>query len=366
MASLWEEIDVRLPILSLLALLAVTPARAERGEPYTESSQQVLDVKGLRRLHVDNARGIVRLRESADGRLRVTAFKVCRGKDDAEARRYARETQVTSVREGDRHVIRVTYPRRIRVEVSWWDVLKGDDLSDLSRPRAEVRLVIDVPRALANELHTASGDIDAQGAFAMLDAQSASGDILFRGIDARLRTSSGDVFVLSGRRVEVSTSSGDCEADSVTAPFRFRSTSGDLTLGLARDSVVVRTSSGDIAIQRAARGLDIEASSGEIQVAEAGGRIRSVSTSGSISVAAVAPFLGIEASTASGELTLQLPRGVGARLEATTSSGAIDCSVPITLERSDRRSMVGRIGSGGPSVRLSSASGDIVVTSGGR
>jgi len=360
---------VRLPILSqmaLLAVLAATPADAATLETITESSQQVLDVKGLRRLHVDNPRGLVRVRESADGRLHLTAYKLCRGKDAAEARRYASETQVTSVREGDRHVLRVTYPRKIRIEVSWWDVLKGDDLSDLSKPRAEVRLLIELPRALAAELRTASGDVDAQGDFTSLEAITASGDIVFRGLDARLRTSSGEVSVLAGRRVSVSSSSGDCEADSVDGRFVFETSSGDLTLGYARDSVRVRTASGDVAIQQAARGLDGEVSSGQIDVAAAGGPIRLVSTSGDVSVAAVAPFAGVDVSTSSGELTVRLPHGAGARLEASTSSGSIDCSLPITLERSDRRHLSGRIGSGGPSVRLSSASGDIVVTSGGR
>ncbi len=369
MASLWEETDVRLSLLDLAALVAaltVSPVHARDLETVTESSQQVLEVRDLRRLVVDNARGLVRLRESRDGRLHVTAYKLCRGRDAAEARRYASETQVTSVREGDRHVVRVTYPRHVRIQVSWWDVLKGGDLTDLSKPRAEVRLLIEVPRALVAELHTASGDIDAQGEFAPLEAVSASGDIVFSGLDAHLRSSSGEISVLAGRRMRVNTSSGDCEADTVSGRFEFSSSSGDLTLGLARDSVRVRTASGDILIQRAARGLDGEASSGQIDVAEAGGPIRLVSTSGDVSVSAVAPFAGVEATTSSGELTVRLPRGAGARLEASTSSGSIDCSIPITLDRSDRRTMSGRIGSGGPSVRLSSASGDIVVTSGGR
>lgn len=357
---------MRLPILSLLALLAAAPAAAERAGPYTESSQQVLEARGLRQLAVDNARGRIQLRESADGRVHVTAYKICRGRDEAEARDYAGQTQVSSVREGSRHSIRVTYPRRTRTQVSWWELLRGGDFSDLSRPRAEVHLLIEAPRALAFSLLSASGDIDARGAFASLEARAASGDIVFAGLDARLHTSSGDVTVLAGRRVSVTTSSGDCTADSVTAAFSYESASGDLTLGAASDSVRVRTSSGDIAIQRAARGLDGEATSGEFEVAEAGGRIRLATASGGISLGAIAPFSGLEASTSSGDLTVRLPRGTRAQLDARTSSGSIDCSIPITLEQSGRRQLAGRIGSGGPPIRLTTASGDIVVMNKGR
>lgn len=357
---------MRSPILSFLVLLAAAPAVAGRAGPYTESSQQVLEARGLRRLIVDNARGGIQLRESSDGRVHVRAYKICRGRDVAEAKDYASQTQVHSVREGSQHSIRVTYPRRTRTQVSWWELFQGGDFSDVSRPRAEVRLQIEAPRALAFELLTASGDIDARGSFASLEARAASGDIVFAGLDARLRTSSGDVTLLSARRVVVTTSSGDCTADSVSASFSFESSSGDLTLGAASDSVHVRTSSGDIAIRRAARGLDGEASSGEFEVAEAGGRIRLATASGGITLGAIAPLDALEASTTSGDLTLRLPRDARARLDARTSSGSIDCSIPITLEQSGRRQLAGRIGSGGPPIRLTTASGDIVVMNKGR
>lgn len=353
-------------ILALLSGAVAAPARAGLPPPLAESSHMELDARGLRGLRVENPRGLVRVRESRDGRIRVTAHKICRGRDAQQAQQYARETQVTSVREGDRHVIRVGYPRRTQVEIRWWDLIQGGDFSELSRPRAEVRLAIEAPRSLVLDLVSSSGDIEIEGAFAPLRAATASGDITFHGLDAQLSSSSGDIEVRSGRRVSVRTTSGDCTADSLTAGFSFESSSGDLVLAAALDSARVRTASGDVAIAFAARGLDAETSSGELEVASAGGPIRLVSASGGIRVGAAPRWAGLEARTTSGDLRVQLPRGTQARLEASTSSGGIDCQIPITLEQSDRHRLAGRLGAGGPAVRLSSASGDIQVMTGGR
>ncbi len=357
---------MRASILTLMALLAAAPADAAGGVTHAERSDQVLEARGLRRLHVENPRGLIQVRESRDGRLHVTAHRICRGRDREQALAHAAATQVSLAREGDTQVVRVTYPRRTRVEIGWRDLLRGGDFSDLSRPRAEVRLLIEAPRALAMDLRTAGGDVDVRGDFAPLEAQSTSGDIVFRGRDATLRSTSGDLHVLAGRRVRASTRSGDCTADSLSAPFTFESTSGGLVLGDAADSVRVRTTSGDIAIRRAWRGLDGEARSGGLDVAAVSGRVRLATASGAIRLHAVPPLAGLDASTASGELAVRLAHGTGARLEAETRSGGIDCSIPITLERSERRRIAGRIGSGGPPIRLSSASGDITVSSGGR
>ncbi len=364
--NLWEEPDVRQPILIFLAMTAAGPAFADLPQPLTETSHQVLDVRGLRSLQVDNARGLIRVRESRDGRLHLTAYRICRGKDAAQARAYAAETGVKSVREGAQHVVVVSYPNRTRVEIDWWELLKGGDISELSKPLAEVRLVIEVPRDIQLDLRSSSGEIDVQGRFAPLVARSSSGDVQFRGGDARIQTSSGDVSVLAARRVSVTTASGDCEADSLAGPFSFQSSSGDLVLGSASDSVRVRTQSGDVAIRSALRGLDGESSSGEFQVASAGGRVRVTTASGTLQLRAIAPFSTLDATTSSGDLTLRLAPGTGARLDVTTSSGDIECNIPITLEQSDRRRITGRIGSGGPPIRLSSASGGIVVMTGGR
>ena len=68
----------------------------------------------------------------------------------------------------------------------------------------------------------------------------------------------------------------------------------------------------------------------------------------------------------SGDVELGLAPGVDASLDLGTSSGDIDCELPVVLVRQERRSMIAKIGRGGATVKVRTVSGDLHVTSGGR
>ena len=57
---------------------------------------------------------------------------------------------------------------------------------------------------------------------------------------------------------------------------------------------------------------------------------------------------------------------MGAELDASTTSGSIDCTLPVTVLRHDENSLTARFGRGGARIRLRTTSGDVNITSGGR
>ena len=117
--------------LALCTILAVglcaDAAHASRSTTLQERSERVESPQGLRVLVVENPRGWVHLRPSADGQLRVAAIKVCRAESQERARRFAAETRVQAGREGDQYAVRVTYPRKVDVRISFWDLFKEEN-----------------------------------------------------------------------------------------------------------------------------------------------------------------------------------------------------------------------------------------------
>jgi hypothetical protein len=142
-------------ILIVLALGAA-PSLAAADQAWREQSRRVESAEGLTALVVDNARGRIDVRPSADGKLHITALKIARASTVSEAKKIAQSASVEVAREGSRYVVKVKYPRKESVHVNLRDGF------DLSVPRLEVRLAAEVPATLAVQLNASSGDLYTQ------------------------------------------------------------------------------------------------------------------------------------------------------------------------------------------------------------
>ncbi len=353
----------------LAAALLAAPAFAERGTTLQERSERTEAAAGLRQLVVENARGWVHLRPSTDGQLHVSAVKVCRAESPARAREFATQTHVAAGRDGDQYAVRVTYPRKVDVRISFWDIFKEENWSNGSLlPRSEVRLVIDVPPGVRVRATSSSGDLDSEGLPNPQELRSASGDIAVRRTrgPVSVNTSSGDVEVSDVATVDVSAASGDLFFNGVSGPARARTSSGDVTVNGARDSLVVRTSSGDVSIDDSPKVLVAETSSGEIGVRSAAGRVQATSASGSVQMRLRGPLAGAALSAASGDLRIEFAPGMNATIEANSGSGEISGPHDLQVLRTGRGMLAGKLGRGGPLVRLETTNGDITLTGGGK
>lgn len=352
-------------LLCLAALAAASPGRAS--VRHTERSDRVAAAKGVRLVEVDNPRGDVVVTPSPDGFIHVTAIKTCRGRDKAEARRFAEGIVVAAGTEGDRYVVRATYPRRVDVRISFWDLFSGrGDTCDLGLSH-ELRLLVRVPAALQVRLTSASGDLAARGLAGRQALQSASGDCTVEsaGGAVEARTVSGDVRIGGPARALVRTTSGDVRAGS-PGPLDAVTASGDIEVAGAADSLVLASTSGDISVADAPRGLSASSVSGSIEVRAAGGAVELRSTSGDVSARLRAPLRHASVSTGSGSIRLGLEPGLDASLDLSTGAGEIDCDLPVVLLGHGRQHMSAKYGRGGTTVKAQTGSGDLHVTGGGR
>jgi DUF4097 and DUF4098 domain-containing protein YvlB len=112
--------------------------------------------------------------------------------------------------------------------------------------------------------------------------------------------------------------------------------------------------------------LDLYAFSGALNVREVVGEIKAQTFSGNIDldVSRASDTPDIEAETFSGDMKVRVPPAGSGRIVFDSFSGDFDSSeVPVTVQRSSRRSMTGTIGSGGGGrMEFKSFSGDVKLT----
>jgi DUF4097 and DUF4098 domain-containing protein YvlB len=141
-----------------------------------------------------------------------------------------------------------------------------------------------------------------------------------------------------------------------------RTGSGDITVKDLKKAATLSTGSGSIAAVLVGAG-DVKANtgSGDIKVTGVNGLLVASTGSGSIGVEGT-PTGDWRISAASGDVSVVVPSEKGFTLDASTSSGSLDIASPLTVQgRIDRRRVQGTVRGGGPTLRLSTASGDIAV-----
>lgn len=192
---------------------------------------------------------------------------------------------------------------------------------------------ITVPADTNVHSRTGSGDQRIEGLRGNLDLESGSGDM-------RLSSIAGEVRLHTG--------SGDVEARDLSGPFTAEAGSGDIRLdSKGAGDVQVHTGSGNIELRGVNGTLRVEAGSGDVSV------------EGTQTGA-------WDLRTGSGNVDLRLPADAAFDVEASTSSGRVDTSRPVTMTiqgdlRRANRSIHGKVNGGGPLVTVHTGSGDVRI-----
>jgi DUF4097 and DUF4098 domain-containing protein YvlB len=215
--------------------------------------------------------------------------------------------------------------------------------------RCNLHYSILVPHGVAMSVRTSSGDISATGLDGAVSLTTGSGDVLARDIvnGLAVESPSGDVILVHvAGKLDVRAGSGDVKLEdgNVTDPD-VQTSSGDIVLEGVGNSMTLKSSSGDITVRDAFYGrLKIETSSGDVDY------VGDLAGVGDNSI-----------TTASGDVTLELPAGAGFILNAGTRSGDLHSDFELPNGQSGDRSLTGTANAGGPTLRIATSSGDISV-----
>jgi hypothetical protein len=178
-------------------------------------------------------------------------------------------------------------------------------------------------------LHNISIDYEIQAPEdSILEASSGSGDIKIEGV---------------GQNARLSTGSGSIRASGLHGAFSADTGSGDIYAEQIGDGdVTAKTGSGSVELRNIRGGLRASTGSGDIRI---GG-------------APTAPW---SLSTGSGSVELW-SSNTSFTLDASTGSGSIRSDREMVTQGSnDRHHTTGKINGGGPTVRISTGSGDVRI-----
>lgn len=197
--------------------------------------------------------------------------------------------------------------------------------------------------------------------FRDVEAHTASGSLEFRGISADLlaATDSGDIRVVGGAAVELSSAAGRVEVEGA-AGVTARAGSGEVHCRDITGPVIAETESGDILVEAASGNVVVLSASGDISIQRPGGRLRVATSSGDVELEIVGRFAGGEVSTSTGDVSLSLA-GSELELRAETLSGELDApGGEVSITSGPRRCAL-RLGAGGRRLHVRSVSGDIEI-----
>jgi hypothetical protein len=148
--------------------------------------------------------------------------------------------------------------------------------------------------------------------------------------------------------VDASTGDGRVDIRDVTGPVRVRTGDGSIRLSGVRGDVDASSGDGSIVVDGVIQRLKARSGDGSVRVRAAPG---TTVTSG------------WNIDTGDGSVTVDVPDGFSAQLDATTGDGRVAVrDLPFDGEqRHNRQSARGRIGEGGGSITIRSGDGSIVV-----
>lgn len=175
-----------------------------------------------------------------------------------------------------------------------------------------------------------------------------------------------DIKGVGGRRLAVTTVSGNVQVEGSPGEARVESVSGDLHLRLDTSKTHAETVSGDLDLQGRINGeVSVETVSGHIALrADRPSDVDVSAVSGDAEVrTGLAPGGQLKAESTSGDLTLMLPSATSARLQLSSFNGSIesDSGSVETPDHGPGASLSTRIGRGDASVTIESFSGDVKV-----
>nr|WP_300660788.1 DUF4097 family beta strand repeat-containing protein [uncultured Acetatifactor sp.] len=236
------------------------------------------------------------------------------------------------------------------------------------------------------QVSTTSGDVFFPEVRAeKIELSSVSGDIrlaLTRTDKTELSTTSGDIMLdqASGEAV-ISSTSGMIRLLALKGGLRVTTTSGDISLGKVKGDMNISTTSGEVRLQEGQGELDASSTSGDIRADSLEGAFRLDTTSGTLSIAKgsgfgkagsvsgdIRIFLdelqgGLDISTTSGDVSLQLPKTASLSLHFSSTSG--ECVTFFDEELSFNKKgnkAEGQHGGGEHSIDVSTVSGDLSIS----
>lgn len=322
------------PLAFLIALLLAVPAaHAQRSWDYEETIEERFAVQPGEVLTVRADLGAIVV--EGDGGREVVV-RVVKGSDESRSEAEALFARYDVRFERTRSGVEITGTYDRPGGMRW------------GRNNLGVRYEIRVPRAYNVDLVTAGGSISVDDLAGDVKVRTSGGSLAFEGIEGFIegRTSGGSISATRvGGRADLHTSGGSITVRGVDADADLHTSGGSINVQDARGEVTARTSGGSIRLDGVGGVVDAHTSGGSITA--------------SLTAHPTGPM---SLKTSGGSVTLEMPSDARVDVDARASGGRVrtDFAVRGTTERS---SLQGAIGGGGPLLTLRSSGGSVTIRS---
>jgi hypothetical protein len=308
-------------------------------------------------LKVRNTSGEIKIESHPENKIIIDASKVVEADNSEEAKRRADGIEVVIENYDSKVEIETKYtPLKSK---SFWEKVLGFD----GKSSGYVDYHILVPEKIELNIFCISGDVIISDISGGVEVNVTSGDLWIKRVKGHLdlETTSGDMEIstIEGDVVASGTSS-NLEMFDVKGDANLSSTSGDISGEDVVGSIQINNTSGDVSLKEIQGNIEATTVSGEMMIDQKEGGLHLESSSGDVEVKTkIFPQYKYYVETSSGYIRLLLPQDSNAEVELETSSGSLDCKLPLTVSSVSRNLLKGKLGEGGPQINLITASGDI-------
>ncbi|HET6373020.1 MAG TPA: DUF4097 family beta strand repeat-containing protein [Candidatus Polarisedimenticolia bacterium] len=349
--------------LALFAMAAAAPMALARDEitrsfPFNPGET----------LRLRSDRGHIELRRAATSQVTVTV-----GIEDATLADYLKVT-FEDTPEG----LRIDGKQRGGFLSGWFSGWFGES--------REVQFVVEVPEKLNADLETGGGHIQLVDIEGTVNLETSGGHIRFETVtgDLTAHTSGGHI---KGQHVTgigaLDTSGGHISVGEADRDLKVHTSGGHITIGTVHGVLDASTSGGNIEVQEVAGAMDLHTSGGNIEAAECGGDAEVSTSGGDITlggmrghvtaktsggdlkvVLAAGNAAGADLSTSGGSVALEVPPGIGFKIDARASGATVDARLPqMKVEGTPGKDhLEAVVGAGGSLLRVRSTQGEIRIS----
>jgi DUF4097 and DUF4098 domain-containing protein YvlB len=278
-----------------------------RAGEFTFEYQNIIDVREPVTLRLNLVRGKVNITSSEDDRVIIEAVKRVRAASQEEAEEVADHIEIKVEASAGDLTINTNYLRMLSRSPTFWQKVLGAG----SDSYGMVDYTITVPVRSSLYIKSMASDIELS---------SIEGEI------------------------QIENTVGTTRGEFLFGPVTVRQPQGAIDLQWVEGDIRVKSSSSTVTVKQVHGAVDISTATGDVN----------------IQTELTSPR-GYFVETTSGTITFSIPEAASGLLQIETQEGDIQTEVPVVIKSVSHRRVVGEFGHGGPTITLTSSSGDVFV-----
>jgi hypothetical protein len=341
------------------------------GNSYHFTEHQEKEVPSGSSIEIFNRYGNVEIVPADTDRIVVDVDKTVIAANEAEAAKLSKEFVVYSiVGEGSRYQVISNYNR---------------DENRVRGRRFKTSLVVKVPKRSAIVLDNRNGNVDLSGLTGDQKITNVFGNVTLTGIAGAVSISNRDANVTVheiGGATTITNEAGNVEVRKVVGTLDLRDRNGNVEVEDVKGDTKITHAFGDIVIRDIQGSLEISARHTQVEVSrvekdvvvdnqlhhvridDARGSVKVTNKQGNVDVRFdQTPLKNVQVDSQFGDVTVALPASSTFSIDARTRFGSASSDFP-ELKQDDnqgRSSITGRVGAGGPDIRIDNRNGSIRI-----